>query len=343
LFATPELALASVARIAEHAFHPSAGPIEDPIYADPDFVADFFATVRVGMHALVEDPGYAGLLGAFGPALIDRTGSRPAARQVKGMGRTVAIRHPRELRAIPNNAILPQLRSCANTLQGIGAAAARHPETFAEMWRNRRRFHRALDLAQHALSHSSLEVLRAVIGMLDPGTWLDRAAHTRRPGRREALIAVARGLERLELWASVQAMFRHVQADHLALQAAWPDRPQMATREVLLHALRLALIQHIWLLATEIPDFSPRHGMTRQGLEATLLHLDVPGALRLLGEIFPAVPDPSAEHDYGEPPAPRAVGSYVREHAEIFAPMRALFEIVREIATAVSHEIGAFG
>lgn len=83
--------------------------------------------------------------------------------------------------------------------------------------------------------------------------------------------------------------------------------------------------------------------MTRQGLEAALLHLDVPAALRLLGEIFPAAPDASAEYDYGEPPAPRSVGSYVREHAEIFAPMQALFDIVREIATAVSHEIGAFG
>jgi phosphoenolpyruvate carboxylase len=138
-------------------------------------------------------------------------------------------------------------------------------------------------------------------------------------------------------------MFRRVQADHLALQAAWPDRPRMAKREVLLHALRLALIQRIWLLATQIPDFSPRHGVTRQGLEAALLRLDVPNALRLLGETFPTAPDASAEHDYGEPSGPRSVGSYIREHIEIFAPMQELFEIVREVATAVTHEIGAFG
>ena len=62
-------------------------------------------------------------------------------------------------------------------------------------------------------------------------------------------------------------MFRRVQADQLALQAAWPERPRMAAREVVLHALRLAIIQRIWLLAAEIPDFSPRHGVTRQGLE----------------------------------------------------------------------------
>ena len=67
LFATEQLALATIARIAEHAFHPAAGPIEDPIYADPDFTADFFATVRASMEALVEDSGYAAMLGAFGP------------------------------------------------------------------------------------------------------------------------------------------------------------------------------------------------------------------------------------------------------------------------------------
>ena len=129
LFGTPELALATITRIAQQTYHPAAGPIEDPVYANPDFAADFFATVRAGMEALVEDEGYAALLGAFGPSLIDVTGSRPAARQADGMVGAARIRHPRELRAIPNNAILQQLGWCANTLQGIGAAAARHPET----------------------------------------------------------------------------------------------------------------------------------------------------------------------------------------------------------------------
>jgi phosphoenolpyruvate carboxylase len=138
-------------------------------------------------------------------------------------------------------------------------------------------------------------------------------------------------------------MFRRVQADHLALIAAWPDCPRMPAREVLLHALRLALIQRIWLLATEIPDFSARHGVTRQGLEAALLRLDVAGALKLLGEIFPAGSDEIAELDYAEPGAREIGRSYEREHAEIIAPMAALFELVREIATAVTHEVGAFG
>jgi phosphoenolpyruvate carboxylase len=343
LFGTPELASATITRIAEQTYHPAAGPIEDPVYAAPDFSADFFATVRAGMEALVEDAGYGAILGAFGPALLDRTGSRPAARQADGVASTARIRHPRELRAIPNNAILQQLGWCANTLQGLGAAAARHPEAFADLKDNSRRFHRALDLASHALAHSNIDVLRAVIATLDPGTWLDRAAHTHMPGRREALVAVARALERLDIWAAAQSMFRRISADHLALRVAWPDAPRMATREILLHALRLALIHRIWLLSTEISDFSPRHGVTRPVLEAAILRLDIDASLQLLAEIFPAAPDPAADYDYGEAAAPRATAAYAREHREIFAPMRRLFEMVREIATAITHDVGAFG
>ena len=342
LFGTPDLALATIARIAEQTYHPAAGPIEDPVYADPDFAADFFATVRSGMEGLVEDAGYGAILGAFGPSLVDSTGSRPAARQADGMG-AARVRHPRDLRAIPNNAILQQLGWCANTLQGLGAAASRHPETFTDMRLNSRRFHRALDFAAHAMAHSDIEVLRAVVTTLDPGSWLDRAAHTQRPGRREALVAVARALERLDIWAAAQSMFRRISADHLALRVAWPDAPRMATREVLLHALRLALIHRIWLLSTDISDFAPRYGVTRPAMEAAILRLDMDASLRILAEIFPAAADPAGSADYAEPAAPRGSGSYEREHREIFEPMRRLFGLVRQIATAITHDVGAFG
>ena len=343
LFGTPELAAATVARIAEHAFPPEPAPPPDPIYEEADFSADFFATCRAGMQELVDDAGYAALLGAFGPALLDRSGSRPAARQADGMAGPALIRHPRELRAIPNNAILHQLGWLANTLQGLGAAAARHPETFAELRQHSARFRNALALPAHALHHSDLDVLRAVVATLDPGMWLDRAAHARIPGRRQGLVAVARALERLDLWAQAQAMFRRIQADHVSLRAVWPDAPRLADRELLLHALRLALVHRLWLLASAIPDFSPRHGITRAALDQRILRLDIPAALAFLAEVFPSAPDPAAERDYAEPRAPRAAGAYAREHAEIFAPIGRLFALVREIGTAVSHEVGALG
>jgi phosphoenolpyruvate carboxylase len=343
LFGTPELATATVARIAEHAFPPETVPEPDKIYEEADFSADFFATCRVGMEELVADAGYAALLGAFGPALLDPSGSRPAARQIDGVGGPALIRHPRELRAIPNNAILHQLGWLANTLQGLGTAAARHPEAFVDMRDNSLRFRTALALAEHALKHSDLDVLRAVVASLDPGMWLDRAAHTRIPGRRQALVAVARGLERLDLWAQTQAMFRRIQADHVALRSVWPDAPIPGDRELLLHSLRLTLIHRIWIIASGVPDFSPRHGITRASLDLRILRLDVPASLKFLADVFPAAPDPAAERDYAEPRAPRATQAYAREHVEIFTPMGRLFAMVREISTALMHEVGAFG
>jgi len=341
LFDTPELAMASIARIAEHAFDvlPSG---TDPIYAEADFAADFFATIGAAMHELVEDPGYASLLGTFGPALLDTTGSRPAIRQSESVVGAAIIKHPRELRAILNNAILQQLGWCANTLQGIGAAAARQPELFAELRERSPRFRRALDLVRQALAHSDLDVLRASIALVDPGPWLDRAAHID-PKDSQPLIQVAHALGDLNVWAPTQAMFRRIQSDYVLLRAAWPDAPRMKTREMLLHALRIALIQRIWTIATEIPEFSPRHGMTRQALEIRLLQLDVPNALTILAETFPNEADPTGGRDFGEPHGPRTEVSYAREHSTIIEPIGRLFAQVREISAAIVHEVGAFG
>ncbi len=342
LFGTPELAAATVTRIAEHAFAP-ADATPDPIYMEADFGADFFATVRREMAVLVEDPGYAALLGAFGPGLLDRTGSRPAARQSDGVGGPARITHPSQLRAIPNNAILHQLGWLANTLHGLGAAAAANPDAFADLRARSPRFARALFMAARAASCSDLGVLRAGVDTLDPGPWLDRAGVTQRPGRREELVSVAQALERLDLSAPVRRMFRRLQADHLALRAAWPELPRMPDRLVLVHALRLALLHRIWLLAVRLPEFSPRHGATREALIRGILQLDVERALALLGEVFPAAPDPATGLDFHEPAPPRDGASYAREHAELFAPMERLFGMVRECSAIVSHEVGAFG
>ncbi len=341
LFGTPELARASIATIAEHVFEP-AQSLRDPVYDEPDFSSDFFSTIAEAMTGLVADPGYADLLGAFGPSLIDKTGSRPAARQSEGRGVTPRITHPGQLRAIPNNAILQQLGWCANTIQGLGSAARRHPETFDTFLEHSPRFHRALDFAAHALAHSDDQVLRSVIWLLDPGYWLDRATTETRPGQRERYLAVMHDLERLDFWADTQSMFRRIQADHLALRAAWPDAPVMGMPERLLHAIRIALIERIWVLATKVPFFMPRGNFTREVMMQRILCLEIPSVLRELDAVFPHGSRPP-EFDFHEPAGPQNESSYSEEHEEIFAPMRSMFQTMREISIAISHHVGAFG
>jgi phosphoenolpyruvate carboxylase len=198
-------------------------------------------------------------------------------------------------------------------------------------------------MVARAAACSDIGVLRAVVETLDPGPWLHRAGFTQRPGRREELLDVARAVEGLGLDADVRRMFRRLQTDHLALRTAWPELECMPDQLVLLHALRLALVHRIWLLAVTVPDFSPRHGATREALVRRILQLDVEPALDLLAEIFPAAPDAAAGLDFHEPAPPHEGLSYAREHAEIFAPMRGLFALARECSAAISHEVGAFG
>ncbi|GBQ36533.1 phosphoenolpyruvate carboxylase [Gluconacetobacter azotocaptans] len=342
LFGTQALADATVSIIASHIFAPT--PLDrDPVYDEPDFSADFFSTIGAGMAGLVEDPGYAALLGAFGPSLIDKTGSRPSARQSDAAAATTRISHPSQLRAIPNNAILQQLGWCANTIQGLGSAAARHPETFEEFLTRSPRFRRALDFASHALAHSDDTVLRAVIYMLDPDMWLGRATAETDPARRDAFLALMNGLERLNFWASTQAMFRRIQSDHLALRKAWQHAPGMQPEEMLLHAIRIATIEQIWLLSTRIPYFAPRNAFTRDVLTTRVLCLEIPAALRELEHIFPYATGSGLDLDFHEAHGPRNDGAYAREHTEIFDPMLRLFNLVRETGMAVMHHVGAFG
>ncbi|SFM19077.1 phosphoenolpyruvate carboxylase [Methylobacterium pseudosasicola] len=360
LYGTEALAQASVARIAEHVYAldiaeedsfsdyalnddaTGGDPKDDPIYSEPDFALEFFTAARQDMEALVDDAGYAALLGTFGPSLIDRTGSRPVARQ-SDTGGPARITHPRQMRAIPNNAILHQLGFLANSLHGIGRAAQRGPDLFRDMRRDSVRFSRAFRLVQHAAAVGDLDVLRAYIDTLDPAVWLERARRTQKDFRREELVVIAGALERLDLAAALRGLFGRLTRDWLALTTAAPDLPGMSARLTLLHALRLALIHRIWFLAVHIPGFRPQAGISREQLLERFLRLDIDGCLKLLDEIFPVTPDPTLGLNFGEPAGPRDVGTYEAEHANLFQPIRRLFDQVREISGMIQHEVGAFG
>jgi phosphoenolpyruvate carboxylase len=342
LFGTPDLAFATVARVLDHAFAALAEP-DDPIYRETDFAAEFFTSVRQSMTALVADQGYAGLLGAFGPALLDPSGSRPSARETDGLLTVATISHPSQLRAIPNNGILHQLGYLANTLHGLGRAAERNPELFLELRVQSPRFGRALALAEAARRLGDLAILGAYVASMDPGSWLNRAERTERPARRRQLLAVAQALERADRHPAAIKMFRRLQADGLALAGVLPA-PKASSRLMVLHALRLALIQRIWLLGTEIPDFSPQRGITRDQLYQRLLMLDVPACLALMDQFFPITADAAEGLDFREPGAAEArPPTYALEHREIFAPIRQLFDLVRAISGAITHEVGAMG
>ena len=74
-----------------------------------------------------------------------------------------------------------------------------------------------------------------------------------------------------------------------------------------------------------------------------MLRLDIPAALAQLTLIFPLAPDHSSQLDFHEPRVQQSGEAYAREHEEIFRPIAELFGLVRELGTAIMHEVGAFG
>ncbi|MCL1515086.1 phosphoenolpyruvate carboxylase [Parasaccharibacter sp. TMW2.1890] len=345
-FGTDRLAASTIATLAEFVAAQgepiAADKLNDPLFSKPDFAMDFFSTIALKMGDLVNDPGYTALLSAFGPALVDKTGSRPSARQ-SDTARVTRITHPSQIRAIPNNAILQQLGWWANVLHGLGSAARRHTEQFERLRHSSPRFRQLMDFASQALNHSDLDVLRATIHQLDPGTWLNRAADCDNADDRVHFLNIARDLEELEFWKSVPALFRRIQREDIALRSAWPEAPRMDVDEKLLHVIRFALMDRIWTLGTHIPYFGPRGTLTREAITTLILCLDVPRALRLLDDLFPITAPSIADLDFGEPGGAAVAQGFAREHREIFQPLQNAFDLLREVGVAIMHANHCFG
>jgi len=357
---TPAIAFATVCRILDFALTPPDDATADPFYAEYDYITEFFITVRQFNERVMADPAYATLLDAFGPNLLYPAGSRALRRQRDRAAAHLDLVHAAEMRAIPHNSILHQLGMLANSLGGVGQAARKDPERFQRLYRDSPRFRRMFAMVEWALEFSDLDVLKAHIDILDPGLWLLQSGHHASAGAIDELRRVAERLEDSGVHERLVRVFRLLQTDYLDLRAALAaahaaePRPAPLIAGIgddardnlhLLHALRIALIQRIFLLATHIPDFSDQHGITPDQLGAMILHLDVEAAVELLGTIFPKIDPTPSDGDFGESATYRsdASQSYEQEHERIFQPIARLYELVRRSSSGIMHTIGAIG
>ena len=358
-FSTPRAALTTLTRILEHALTPPA-EVDDPFYSETDYVHEFFTVVQSFNRQIMDDPCYGALLSAFGANLLHRSGSRPVRRQHDSWSGQINLEHPAQLRAIPHNAILQQLGHLANTIGGLGQAVAKDPERFQRLYQDSPRFRRLMTMVEHAFKYSDLAVLKAYIDLFDPGLWLLRAAQRGEGVRAEELQELATVMERAALHERLTRIWRVFTRDYMDLAAALrehrrrtrkagaePIAVDATSRDVMhvLHALRLVLIERLYLLAVHVPDFSGRHELTRESLVARLIQLDVDAALAKLDAIFPIVDHALHDADFGEPATYQSAESqsYGQEHAQIFQPMAKLYTLIRRIGVAVIHNVGASG
>lgn len=355
---SPVAALATVTRILEFALA-EPDEVDDPYSVESGFVNEFFTTIQFFNDRVMADPDYGALLGVFGANMLHPSGSRPRRRQHEGGG-PADVTSPRQLRAIPHNAILQQLGYLANTIGGVGQAMKKDPEGFAEFYRTSPRFRRLFGMVAWARAFSDMDVLKAYIDTMDPGLWLLRADKVDDREHREALRRVADYLEQANVHRRLAAIFRVLFADVLdfeqelarlaeagALDAHdLPGIPADLRDDLhLLHAVRIALIHAIYTIATHVPEFSPQHETTPEELHARILHLDIDGAVAGLAAIFPKTEPTELPTDFGEPASYRSDGgqSYEIEHATIFQPMERLHALIRRTSTGIRHIIGAIG
>ena len=338
---TPIAALATLTAALESVLVPDPEAEGDPIYDDPDFTSEFFATLEQDFASLVADPDYATLVGMFGTHLLPKTGSRPVQRQAGDGGRPRNLASVSELRAIPNNAVLQQLGYLANSLYGLGHAAEKDRATFARLREASPRFRRALALAAAAGRFSDIQVLEAYGACLDPALWIARAASANAPACDLAVAEIASRADMAEQLARVR---QKLKAEDVRLHAAG-----LATaldgRLELLHALRVAAIQRLARLIVGVPDFNPRGELNLAAVQERLLRLNGPATLDRLAEFFPHRSDAEASLDFGEPSTYAAAGTdgYRREHEEVFAPMRQLHALIAKLSSVITLEIGACG
>ncbi|MGH6937577.1 phosphoenolpyruvate carboxylase [Hypericibacter sp.] len=353
-FMTPAASLAAVARMVEFALETPEEKSADPFYADYDYVTEFFIAVRQFNERVMGDRNYATLLDSFGPSLLYPAGSRAMRRETEGTAQRPDLVHPTQMRAIPHNSILQQLGLMANTLGGVGQAIRKDPEHFQRLYRESPRFRNLMAMVRWAMAFSHPDLLKGYIDLLDPGLWLMQAAHHSSVGHSDELRQVSDHLERLGSHEKLTRIFRVLQADYLDVVAglgpegvaAEPLLPAAMRRDLhLLHAIRIALIQRIFLLSTHIPAFTDRHGITPEQLMAKVLHLEIDSAVAVLRRIFPMVEEQFDLAAFGEPASYRSeeAQSYEAEHRRIFEPMGHLYELVRRTGSAITHIIGAVG
>lgn len=346
--ARPELSLATITRLFLAASKP-ADTTPDAFYKDVDWSLDFFKSILEFQQALADDPGYVGVLGAFGPNLLYPTGSRMTLRQREGKTAAPSFEKLSQIRAIPNNAILQQMGYMANTLGGVGSTIEKDPDGFDRVKRGSARMTHLLAIVRAARELSDFDRLRAYVDLRHSAYWLSRAHGEATPVERPWMRRVAALLETAPAQQTdMRRLMRRLFADTVAAKDILPEAEgldaETAETMDLVHVVRIALIERIFRLAAMIPRFASVQGVAIDDYARRILRLDVESSIADLREIFPVGASNGDDTDFGEPSdfTPGAAG-YARVHAELLDPIEQLYDLSRLAGVTLANFHHAIG
>ncbi len=353
LFATPQLALATLTRLAE--LRPAETDISappDPFYQRTDISLDFYRAIRDHQRDHLESRTYSRAITAFGLGLLNPTGSRVSRRQSDiNADREMSLR---QIRAIPHNAILQQLGYPVNVIAGVGSAADSAREEVAALLAESPRGRQIVRLVRAANALASIKTVAAFGELYNSAYWASRTYRGTEPHLAEPCAALAEYLvaddrtgvfRRLASRLRIDAIKLHRLMDLLPEDAPLPERESVRRRIGVLQALRLALLQHMFLKAVAIPAFSRANDISRRDVIEMVMTLRIEEALAQLRRAFPVrVPgprdftlaEPSDYPDGGE----EGYGAIERDY---IAPIEAAHRLCLRISTAIANEFGAHG
>ena len=352
-FGSEELALATVTRLIEHLpglADQDATP--DPFYSRTDISLDFYRAIRRVQQRHLTSQTYPRAITAFGLGLLNDTGSRKSRRQSDlAADRTISLR---QIRAIPHNAVLQQLGYPVNVIAGFGTAAETDIQDVAELLSDSERGRQLVRLVRAANSLASIKTLAAFGELYSSAYWASRPYRGDEAHIAEGCLALAEYLgsdDRAEVFRRLASRLR---VDGLKLHkllalipgdAPDPSREQRRRSLGVLQALRLALVQHMFLRAVTLPPFSRANDIAREDVLEMVFTLRIDEAVAQLRRAFPVSTPGITDFGVCEPtdyPDEATAGYDAIQNDFVDAIARAQMLALR-IGTAIANQFGAHG
>jgi len=347
-FRAPGLALATLVRIAEQeaAAPPAAS---DPFYARTDLSLDFYRNIRGFQRRQLESATYARAVTAFGLGLLKVTGSRVSRRA--GSAGPASLR---QIRAIPHNAVLQQLGYPVNVIGGSGSAAGDEQEAIAELLGSSARGGQIVRLLRAANGLASIKTVAAFGELFNSAYWASRPYRGTETALEKGCLALAEYLTSDDRTGVYRRFASRLRVDWMKLHKllallpqdeAAPAREDTRRAIGLLQAVRLALLQHMFLRAAQIPAFSRSNDVSREDVLEMVLSLRIDEALAQLRRAYPVAEPTLDDFTVSEPTdyPDRTDEGYAALREQFIDPIERAHALNLRIAAAIANHFGAHG
>ncbi|MEO1043280.1 MAG: phosphoenolpyruvate carboxylase [Pseudomonadota bacterium] len=319
----------------------------DPFYERTEASIDFFNFVKDRQKDLFHFGSLASVVMGPGLAVLPIAGSRKTKRQFdRSNEEDISLRR---IRAISHNGSLEQIGYLANIHEGVGDAIATEPEAYTDLSKTSDRFRRLMALVARATELSDMKTLIAYMKLYDGSFWATRPINGREPHIEQACSNLASQLAEDRRYFDALQTAARLRPSVIALKRSLIDMGFTIDKTPplnldLLHALRIALIQHMFLIAGNLPTFAGASGFSRDEVLADILALNIAGAVQRLKEGFPQAEGQSMLNSFAEPAdQPSTDQRYASIATDTIAPLERAFEQCQRVSLAVSHHFRAIG